>query len=259
MIRTESWHSALPDPRLDQNVVHLWRASLQQPAELVEKLRETLSADEGERADRFRVEGDRRRFVVGRGTLRAILGRYLGMEPARVRFGYGPHGKPYLATGIDDGALQFSAAHSHELALYVVAQERACGVDLEWLQPIPDAQQIADSFFSASERDILRELPNDQRERAFYNCWTRKEAFVKARGEGLACDLDRFEVSLRPGEPARLLSIDGDVCEAARWSMEMLIPTPGYLAALAVEGSGWHLTCYQYDWGLDDTDEENAD
>jgi 4'-phosphopantetheinyl transferase len=213
----------------------------------VDELAASLSPDERDRAGAFVRERDRRHFTVGRGVLRAILSRYAGIPPKQVRFCYGPHGKPALDEAHGGQTLRFNLAHSHDLALYAVTRGREIGVDLEWVgRPVPDAATIAEHYFSAAERARLRALPELLRHEAFYNCWTRKEAYLKARGEGLSLPLDQFDVSLAPGEPAALLSSHGDPGEVVRWTLWALIPGPGYVAALAVEGGDWQLECW--DW-----------
>jgi 4'-phosphopantetheinyl transferase len=240
------WHLPPPDLALPSEEVHVWQASLNQPPERVRELGQTLSHDEMMRAERFRFERDRRRFIVGRGVLRAILFRYLGIEPEFVQFRYGSRGKPYLAEKVSSCGLRFSLAHSHELALYAFTRDREVGVDLEYVRPMPDAAQIAARFFSAREHAVFCALPKGQKLEAFYSCWTRKEAYLKATGEGLARPLDQFDVSLVPGDPAGLLRVQGDSQEIARWSLQALAPGTGYVAAIAVEGHGWCLACWQW-------------
>jgi 4'-phosphopantetheinyl transferase len=261
------WRAPRCDSSLASDDVHVWRASLQQPAECVDELAQTLSRDELTRAERFRFEQDRRRFIVGRGVLRAILGRYLDVEPYQLQFCYGVHGKPYLPVlkdaepilkdaepilkdaepnGFGNYTLQFNMAHSHELALYVFTRDRRIGVDVEYLRPIPDMRQIARRFFSARENATLEMLPMSQELGAFYNCWTRKEAYLKAIGLGLTSPLDQFDVSLAPGKSARLLHIEGDAREIERWSFHSLTPDFGYVAAVAVEGYSGHLVYWQW-------------
>lgn len=198
------------------------------------------------RAELFHFEQDRKRFIVGRGVLRTILALYLGTEPSRLQFCYGPHGKPYLADRLGDATLRFNLAHSHELALYAFTRGREIGVDLEYIRYMPGVEQIAARFFSTRENAVLHALPTSQKQEAFFNCWTLKEAYIKAIGNGLAQPLDKFDVSLAPGEPARLLSVEGAPEEASRWSLKALTPAPGYVAALAVEGHDWRLTYWQF-------------
>ena len=241
-----SWSLPPPDLALSGDDVHVWRASLEQPPACVRQLARALSGDERARADRFHFERHRRRFIVGRGVLRVILGRYLSIEPHRLRFRYGPRGKPYLATESGAGALHFNLAHSHELALYAFVRGPELGIDLEHVHPMPDAERISTQFFSARENVALRALPSHQKLEAFFNCWTRKEAYLKATGTGLARPLDEFDVSLHPSEPVRLLHVRGEPQEAARWSLESLVPGADYIGAVIIQGHGWRLWRWQW-------------
>ncbi len=232
--------------------VDLWRVALEQPAATVETLAGFLDADERRRAARFSFEGDRRRFVVGRGALRIILARYLGTTPAEPRFRYGPHGKPALrqtesplARRASRPSLSFNVSHAGGLALIAVADGRAVGVDVEQIRPNVATLAIASRFFSPAEVAALRSLSPEARQLGFFTCWTRKEAYVKARGEGLAARLESFVVSLAPDEPAALLHVDGDRAEAARWSLRSLDLGPGYAGALVVEGFDWCLAGWE--------------
>lgn len=226
---------------LSHGNVHLWKASLDRPPACVRRLECTLGPDERQRADGFRRPYDRARFIVARGLLRTILGGYLDVMPGEVRFRYGSHGKPALEvpSRCGDSSLDFSLTHSEGLALYAFALESAVGIDLEVVRPIAEFEQIADRFFSSLEIHALRALPRARRMEAFMNCWTRKEAYLKATGDGLNRPLDRFSVSLAPGVPAALLDVDGQSKEVDRWSLLALKPAPGYVAALAVRGHGW--------------------
>jgi len=212
----------------------------------VRGLLRTLTLDERARARRFRFPRDRDRFIVARGVLRAILGRYLGVDPGRLRFRYSPYGKPALAGPFEDEGIRFNLAHSQGIALYAVSRGREVGIDVEYVRADLADERIAERFFSPREVATLRAVPAEQRREAFFHCWTRKEAYVKARGEGLSLPLDQFDVSLAPGEPAALLSTPGDPPEVTRWSLQALNPGPGYVAALAVEGNGWRLRCWQW-------------
>lgn len=209
----------------------------------VESLRRILTEDERRRADGFCFEEDRERFIAARGILRILLGRYLNLEPGRLNFCYGSHGKPALAEKSGEDTLSFNVSHSHRLALFALARGREVGVDVEYVRSDLELAEIAARFFSPQEAATLRSLPAEMRMEAFFACWTRKEAYIKARSEGLSLALDGFSVSLVPGEPAMLLNTREDPSEAARWTLRELKPGPGYAAALAAKGHGWRLVC----------------
>jgi 4'-phosphopantetheinyl transferase len=192
-----------------------------------------LSDDEFARASRFHFDRDRRRFVAGRALLRSILGRYLDVAPGEVAFAYGPNGKPRLA----GGGLSFNVSHSHGAALFAFTSERRIGVDIERHPAPDDGDAVARHFFAPAEVATLNSLSGDRRSTAFLRCWTRKEAYIKARGDGLSLALDSFEVSLAPGAEPALLSTRHDPPDAARWSLaDLSSHCPGYVAALAIEG-----------------------
>jgi len=216
---------------LAPGVVHVWRIRLDVSDKLAARFEPTLAADERERADRFRTAELRRRFVAGRGALRALLGAYLGIEPALVAFSYGHRGKPSLATP----GVEFNLAHTDDLALCALTVGRAVGVDVERLRPMDDAERIIARYFTSRECLEFLEHPRAERASAFFRGWTRKEAFLKATGEGLAASLDSFEVSLDAGG-ARLLRVGDDPDAARRWSLVDVDVEPGFVAALAVEG-----------------------
>jgi 4'-phosphopantetheinyl transferase len=249
------WNFAPEAWSLGEGEVHVWRIWLSSHLPRLDRLRPLLSADEHRQAERFYFQRDQQRFIVGRGLLRTILGQYLNVPPAELAFAYGPQGKPELGSaecvGIprrnsgefraDAGTqLRFNVSHSHDLALVAVASGREIGVDVERVRPGPARERIAERYFSARETTLLRSLPADQQDQAFFRCWTRKEAYLKGRGAGLSIPLDSFEVSLLPGEAATLWSADD---EAMRWTLRGLEPAPHYLAALAVERDDWHLEC----------------
>ncbi len=240
------WGSPPPHWSLGAGNVHVWSASLDQPAARVARLARLLSVDERARAARFHFERDRTRFTVGRGLLRVILGRYLAVDPARLTFRYGSRGKPSLDGTLSGYDLRFNLAHSQGMALYALAACREIGVDVECIRPVLDAEQIAERFFSAREAAAFRALPPGLRSEAFFSCWTRKEAYLKATGDGLARPLDTFDVSLLPGEPARLQRVAGDRVEASRWSLEALAPAVSCVGALAVEGRFGRLACWAW-------------
>jgi 4'-phosphopantetheinyl transferase len=252
------WCDAPARLKLDNDEVHVWRAMLGVPEPVLESFLTTLSPDERTKAERFCFPRDRDRSIAARAVLRLILSRYLDVKPAHLRFCYNPFGKPALTGEPGADALHFNMSHSGELALYAVTREHEIGVDVEHVREDFASEQIAKRFFSPSEVAMLHALPLNMRTRGFFNCWTRKEAYIKARGEGLSLPLDWFDVSLTPGEPAALLRVgdgkaevedeiagDGKL-EASRWSLRELSPGPSYAAAIAVQGYGWQLRCWQW-------------
>jgi 4'-phosphopantetheinyl transferase len=226
--------------KLDLDDIHGWRTNLDQPLSSVQELKSILSTDEIERAERFHFERDRTRFLVRRGLLRIILGYQLGVEPHTVRFRYPPSGKPEVAEISDKAKLCFSVSHSHALALYVIGWNRNVGIDVEKIRPLNEAEPIAQRFFSTSEATAIQKLPESKRMLGFFNCWTRKEAYLKATGLGLSRPLNEIIVSLVPGEMARLVSVPCDQKEPSRWSLIDLTPASGYVAAICVESSDDH-------------------
>lgn len=242
-----TWPCPPKDLVLSSSDVHVFCATLNLPETVTRQLAQTLSTDEQIRSERFYFERDRRRFIISRGILRTILGCYLGIAADQLQFCYGQHGKPELALG--GYGLRFNLSHSQELVLYAVTRDRAIGIDVEYIRPVAEVEQIAQRFFSAREKAVFCTLPDDCKQAAFFNCWTRKEAYLKAIGDGLSIPLDQFDVSLSPGEPARLYSIKQDRAAAERWCLQELTPAPNYVAALAVEGQDWNLTCWQWRFG----------
>ncbi len=229
-------------PALGKDDVHVWTVDCEECADKVDELYRVLSADERERAQSYRRAADRDRFVVARGMLRTVLSRCLASEPQEIRFSYGTCGKPELP----DQAVRFNLSHSGVLALCAVARDRAVGVDVERVRSIPEIDEIARRYFSSEEYLTLARLPQSLRARAFLECWTRKEAYVKARGEGLSFPLSAFTVAMAPGEPAALLENTVDPDEVYRWSFRGLEPAPGYIGALAVKGPAWHLSQFRF-------------
>jgi 4'-phosphopantetheinyl transferase len=245
----QSWPDAPERPTLADGEVHVWRASLNQPQAVLRGLSRLLSEDESERAGKFYFPRDRDHFVVARGALREILGRYTGVAPGLLRFTYNRYGKPSLRGGEHEDALRFNVTHSNGVALYALARAREVGVDIEYVREDFAGIEVSERFFSAREVSALRALPRGAFTKAFFDCWTRKEAYIKARGEGLSHPLERFAVSLAPGEPAALLCTDEDPPEAARWSLVELFPGEGFCSALAVEGGRPTLRCWSWTAG----------
>ncbi len=203
---------------LEENEIHVWRAHLGLARQRLERLADTLSPDERTRAARFHFARDRDHYIAGRGLLRSILGKYLATEPGH---------------------------HSRGLALYAFTRRRQIGIDVEMIRPDFATEEIAARFFSPAEIAVLRSLPRELQPPAFFNCWTRKEAFIKARGMGLSLSLDQFVVAFAPGESPALVSAADDPQAAEHWAIAALEPGDGYAAALAVEGRNWELKCWE--------------
>jgi 4'-phosphopantetheinyl transferase len=219
---------------LTGRAVHVWPVSTHAPAAVTEQFWFLLAPDETDRAGRFRFDHLRRSFILARGALRVLLGRYLNIAPGGIEFGYGSKGKPALAA---PHRLQFNASHSGDLALFAFTTDCEIGVDVERIRPIPDTEDVAKRFFCAEETAELMALPAGQREHGFFLCWTRKEAYIKATGEGLSTPLDAFRVTLQPSEPAGMVHLERDPIAAQAWTLHDLTPAPGYAAALAYRDS----------------------
>ncbi len=239
------WNPTPAHPELPAEAVDIYLASLDPQAALVEKLESTLSDDERSRARRYLRARVGRRFVVARGTLRALLGAYLNADPAALRFEYNEHDKPSLAEEFRGAELCFNLSHSHDQALYAIVRGRDVGIDIERVRTDRDLQGIARRFFSPQETASLLRLPAAGRTLAFYRCWTRKEAYLKGKGGGLAFPLHAFQVSLAPDEPARLLESRLDSA-GEDWFLEELLGGPQAVAALAVAGQAVELRRFRW-------------
>jgi 4'-phosphopantetheinyl transferase len=233
---------------LNKDEVHIWCVhvtALDGPIGLADK---HLSDGERERAYRYHFDKDRNRFIVGHESLRVILGQYLDLAPDAIEFEHGAHGKPNLDPKIMHGGLSYNLSHSGEYALIAVGRDREVGVDVEKVRPEIDLERIAQRFFSPAEVEGLFALTDTLRLDAFYRCWTRKEAYIKARGGGLSIPLDQFDVTLDPEAPAALLATRDDPQEASRWSLYNIDLCEGYQAALVVEGRGLRVKLWDWNW-----------
>ncbi len=229
------------NPPLPLNEVHIWHVWLHQPEAALAAYQSTLSLDELARAERFYFDRDRRRYIVARGQLRQLLAGYLDMTPAEIHFRYAAQGKPALA---GDADVQFNVSHAQDVALIGFCRGAALGVDVEWIRPLSDMDAVAHRSFSAIEYADYLTMPPDRKPICFFNCWTRKEAFIKAVGEGLSYPLRAFAVTLLPGQPVRFRQIKGDTAAAAEWTLQSFQPAAGYVGALALKGTNWQVSLY---------------
>ena len=230
MDRSPTWTDPPESPSLETGAVDVWRIALDQADEKSQNFRRTLEAHERERAGRFHFEKHQRHFVVARGFLRSVIARYLGTQPESLRFVYGAYGKPALE---GEQALRFNLSHSNDVALLAVTLAAEVGVDVEHIRADFASEDIARRFFSRAEVEIFNALAKEEQVAAFFRCWTRKEAYIKAIGKGLSQPLDAFDVTLAPDTPAALLRAEDD--DASRWLLTDINVGEGYAGALAVE------------------------
>jgi 4'-phosphopantetheinyl transferase len=224
---------------LPEDEVHLWQVDLAAVAAAEQRWQQILSADERARAARFHFPRDRQHYTATRALLRTILAGYVAAHPAELVFRYSEKDKPSLA--LAGNQVEFNVSHSGTTALLAFARGRALGVDVERVRDDLDPAVLAHRFFSTHEQNQLATIPPSEKYHAFFRCWTRKEAYIKARGTGLSLPLDQFDVSLRPGDENALLSTRPDAAEAALWSLQEIPAGNGYIAALCVQSHGWRL------------------
>lgn len=221
-------------PTLKVDEVHVWAASLDQPVASERALESLLSLQELNRAERFRSDRDRRRYVIAHGILRRVLASYRQADPKALRFTIGKNGKPALSDESGATALRFNLSHTEDVALIALTLGREIGVDVERVRPISELDSIVESYFTSRERDTLRTMESTARPAAFYRCWTRKESYVKATGGDLSVALSGFDTMLSSG-PADLPALDAPQ-ESAGWNLYELLPADGYVGAVAING-----------------------
>lgn len=236
------WMKPPDNLNLTSNQVDIWRVSLDRMPAQSQLAESTLSADESQRAARFRFETDRNRFIAAHAALRNILANYLHIPPSHITFVTGKYGKPAL----QNSKMGFNLSHSGHFVLIAITKEHRVGIDVERFRQDMEFEKIAKRFFSEHEDSELMSLPPEQRMVGFFNCWTRKEAYIKAHGLGLSLPLDSFDVSLAPGESAVLRATRPDPLEASRWSLLSLDVDSLHAGAVAVEGKNLEFRCW--DW-----------
>ena len=230
--------SPLPLP---EDEVQLWRIDLEAVGADESRWQRALSPDERARAARFHFSRDRQRFVATRALLRTILASYLSADPNGLTFSHSQKEKPSLGPASADSGVMFNVSHSGGIALLAFTRRREVGVDVEQVRRDSDLETIARRFFSTHEQNRLSALPAQEKVEAFFRCWTRKEAYIKATGDGLSLPLSQFDVSLASEEKNALLATRPDASEAARWLLQEVPGGPGYIAALCVRGQDWKL------------------
>lgn len=242
-----NWQNPSSPPSLTGNRVHVWRASLDLSSCEINSLADILSPDEITRAEKFHFDRHRRRFIAARGILRQLLGDYLVIAPSQVQFCYSDRGKPFLHQSEAD-SLNFNVSHSEEYALYGFAFDRAIGVDIEYLRPMPDAESIAKRFFAPAELNHIQNAPPQDRHRIFFQLWTAKEAYLKAIGTGLTNMLDSVEIAFDENSLAYFQSFSGER-QTTNWKLCPCTPAAKYVGAIAIEDLAcdrcdfWHWDC----------------
>jgi 4'-phosphopantetheinyl transferase len=218
--------------------VDIWHARWDSQSKDIKYLAGLLSADEKKRSEYFRFDRDKLRHIFSRGVLRLILSKYLEVAPAQIEIIIGPRGKPALFQQGKKHPIHFNLSHSSETVLYAVTRVGVIGVDVEKIRHIPDIENIVGRYFSPGERNAFRELSTMQKQQAFFACWSRKEAFIKALGDGSMPSLDQFDVSILPDQPASLLHTYWDPLEVNNWLLSDIRLNTSHAATLAVNISG---------------------
>ena len=232
------WQFPQTFPTIRDGQIHIWRAPLKRNKEEFAKL---LNQQEKDRADKFIVEHAKNNFIVARGALKLLITKYLGIKNQDLLFKQNKYGKLYIKYS----RLQFNISHSHDFALFIFALDHQVGIDIEFIRDDFDFIPIAQRFFSKKEFIDLVALPKEHQIRAFFNCWSRKEAFIKAIGKGIFFALDKFSVEVSNKTENKVhLQIEGDEFKANDWSLEALSPADGYTGAFATSCKKYETSFY---------------
>jgi len=242
------WQEPPADVAIYSRQVHVWRVWMNIQDDLVGELNLELSADEKEKAAQFRRDGDKVRYVTAHARMREILSKYLDIPPEEIAFAYKRYGKPELEPTINPSGLSFNLSHSEAVALLAVSDGFEVGVDVEQVKRNAATEEIARRFFSPREIEMLISQPENLHAKAFFRCWTLKEAYIKARGEGMSIPLHEFEVDFLSESQPKILDVDGDEEGLTHWSLFHLEPMVDYVAALAVGGHPVEMKTYSC-WG----------
>jgi 4'-phosphopantetheinyl transferase len=241
-----NWGNAPANLELVAGELHVWQASLGLPAQRMEQLEHPLSSDEHERAGRFHFEKDRKDFIAARGILRELLGRYAGLSARALIFSYTDSGKPVLSNSRLAGVLRFNVAHSHGIAMYAFVLGRDVGIDVEYQRGDLIVEEVARGVCSQREMEALRSLPEAQQRTAFFDCWTRKEAYIKARGQGFVLPLDQIDITPPSGKDPAPLSTKSGPPGDGPWMLHDVAPETGYSAAVVYAGSDLRMKCWRW-------------
>ncbi len=248
----DQWGSPPGTFRLPENTAHVWRASLERSDIAERRLSDVCSLDERQRASRFRVSHEGRRFLVGRGILRSILARYLGTEPQSVPFEYGLNGKPRVAPTLSDPSIQFNVSHSAGVMLCALACNVNVGVDIEQVRALPEYDRMIELIFTESEHSAIKSLPTSEQLKALFMCWVHKEARLKATGAGLSGSLDQVATyaTLIDESPPRI-GVDLHERDQASWTHLQLPRGRAFVAALAVDARSYAANCWEWSESLE--------
>jgi 4'-phosphopantetheinyl transferase len=237
-----NWERLITPPALRPRQIDVWRIIFARFESRVGEFEGDLSAAEVARANRFVFAEDREKFIIGRSILRRLLAEYVGVSRRELKIEAGQFGKPLLSNPSNGGGIRFNLSHSAGLCLIAFRPDGEIGIDIERVRPEIGVVDLAQRYFAAEEVAALEELSQANQVLGFFRCWTRKEAYVKARGEGLQIPLDRFAVSLNPGNPVKLKSPDADL-----WQVQSIDPAEGYEGAIATESGPIGVTYWDYE------------